>query len=198
MNTTLLKPRRRSQALAEFTMILPIFLTLMCGVFDYGFMIGNSQVMAMAAREGANTAARQNVDALNRSLQATVLAAQPRLRLTSGLGGVIVTRMIRNSSIDNSNLIIETPVDASVGSTGMIYGGGDNLRNNTRIKYQNTTNGTFDWRMPRRTVRFPVTNLIDGQVIFGVEVMYTNEFVTPIGTLIGLVTPPILYDAAFF
>ena len=49
----------KSQAFVEFAIILPIFLILMCAIFDYSFMIMRMQVMTMAAREGANTATRQ-------------------------------------------------------------------------------------------------------------------------------------------
>ena len=48
-----LKARRRrckSQAFVEFAFILPIFLIMMMGIFDYSFMILREQVMAMAAR----------------------------------------------------------------------------------------------------------------------------------------------------
>ena len=41
---------RKSQAFVEFAFILPIFLIMMCGVFDYSFMIMRMQVLAMAAR----------------------------------------------------------------------------------------------------------------------------------------------------
>src|SRR5208282_5911474 len=72
-----LRHRCKSQAFIEFAFILPIFLIMMMGIFDYSFMVMRQQVMAMAAREGANTATRLTpVDAITNGLYATYNAAR--------------------------------------------------------------------------------------------------------------------------
>ena len=50
--------RRRSsgQALAEFALIIPIFLALLMGIFDFGRVVWASNSLAHAAREGARFA----------------------------------------------------------------------------------------------------------------------------------------------
>ena len=48
--------RCKSQAFFEFAVLLPVFLIMMMGIFDYSFMIMRQQVMAMAAREAAPAA----------------------------------------------------------------------------------------------------------------------------------------------
>jgi len=74
------KERRRrckSQAFVEFAFILPIFLIMLMAIFDYSFMILRQQVMAMAAREAANTATRQlPVDGISVGLNAAYNSAQ--------------------------------------------------------------------------------------------------------------------------
>lgn len=181
---------KRSQTLAEFAIILPMFLTLMCGVIDYGYLIGNANTMAMAAREAANTAARQTTDPLGRGLQAAVMAGKPRILLNSSLGGVVITRMIRGTS---NYLLVEAPIAASCRSTGLLFGGNDALKNQSRILYSTGT-----WQSDKRRPPFPPDNVADEQVLFAVEVFYTNTFVTPIGDIYGALAPTILYDAAFF
>src|ERR1700722_7655509 len=89
-----LRTRRRkckSQAFVEFAFILPIFLVMMCGVFDYSFMIMRQQVMAMAAREAANTATRQTpTDAETVGLLAAYNSARSvGVDFSGSLGGVI-------------------------------------------------------------------------------------------------------------
>jgi len=198
MNTTT-PPRgrcveNRSQSLAEFAMVLPIFLTLMCGLFDYGWMIGNSNVMALATREAGNTASRQNTDPVGRGLEAAVNSARPRLDLTSSSGGVIITRVTYDTNTNSTFVYVSAPIAGNCMSTGGLYGGGNTLLNKSRILISGET---WDSNNLRR-LPFSASNLAQEQQMYCVEVLYTNEFVTPIGTLIGLVTPPRLYDAAFF
>src|ERR1700677_4282312 len=94
-----LRERRRrckSQAFVEFAFILPIFLIMMMGIFDYSFMIMRQQIMAMAAREAANTATRQTqvTDAIPVGLNAAYNAARSvGVDFSGTLGGVIITHV---------------------------------------------------------------------------------------------------------
>jgi Flp pilus assembly protein TadG len=49
--------RRRGQALVEFCLVVPIFLILLSGVLDFGFMLFQRMSVINAAREGARAAA---------------------------------------------------------------------------------------------------------------------------------------------
>lgn len=184
----------KSQALVEFAIVLPIFLTLMAGVFDYGWMIGNSNVMALAAREAANTASRQTEDMVSRGLEAAIDSSRPRLDLASELGGVIITRVLYDTDINAFFVSVPPQLTNNCQSTGGLYGGGDALKDKSRILLPGTS-----WdENSLRALPFDADNLADKQTMYVVEIFYTNQFVTPIGTLIGLVTPPRLYDAAFY
>lgn len=188
------RAENRSQALAEFAMVLPIFLTLMCGVFDYGWMIGNSNTLATAAREAANTAARQNTDPVVRGLESAINVSRPRLDMASDKGGVIVTQVVYDPTDDTNFVSVVDPLAENCMSTGTMYGGGDNLKNKSRILI-----GANAWDTSQyRQLPFDADNLAPNQTMIVAEVFYTNEFVTPIGTLIGMLTPDRLYDAAFF
>ncbi len=50
------RPRSTGQALVEFTLIIPIFLSLLMGIFDFGRVVWASNSLASAAREGARFA----------------------------------------------------------------------------------------------------------------------------------------------
>jgi len=50
------RPRRRGQALVEFALVLPLFLLLLCGVLDFGFMLYSRMTVINASREGARLA----------------------------------------------------------------------------------------------------------------------------------------------
>src|SRR5476649_676241 len=87
------RKRCKSQAFVEFAFILPIFLIMMMGIFDYSFMVMRQQILAMAAREAANTASRQlPSDAIVVGLNAAYDAARSvSVDFSGNLGGVIIT-----------------------------------------------------------------------------------------------------------
>jgi Flp pilus assembly protein TadG len=55
------KPRRlrhrshrgRGQAMVEFALVLPVFLLVLCGILDFGFMLFDRMSLINAVREGA-------------------------------------------------------------------------------------------------------------------------------------------------
>jgi hypothetical protein len=199
----------RSQALTEFTLILPIFLTMACAVFDFGMMINNSQTLALIAREGANTASRQEfiADGLDLGLKAIVDGSKNYTGVRflgtdsdgNGLGGAVITVITKKSSNPSQLTLNDEAVPAnSVASTGLIYSTGSypnyGIRNQSKIVPAST-----NWLAPWRTSSNLSTNdFQNGQIMYVVEVFYTNNFITPIGKMIGVIAPSILYDAAYY
>src|SRR5271154_7085130 len=103
------RQRCKSQAFVEFAFILPIFLIMMMGIFDYSFMIMRQQVMAMAAREAANTATRQTVtDAIPVGLNAAYNSARSvGVDFSGPLGGVIITHVWYDSAyVDPAHVLV--------------------------------------------------------------------------------------------
>ncbi|MCE0521998.1 MAG: pilus assembly protein, partial [Methylacidiphilales bacterium] len=205
----LLRARRRrckSQAFVEFAFILPIFLIMMMGVFDYSFMIMRQQVMAMAAREGANTATRQTpADAIPIGVNAAYNAARSvGVDFSGPLGGVIITHVWYNSSyVDPGHVLLmdsqysgpaantgynsndptaANPTNAVGGMGGLFGSSQDSLFNESRIL--GGTNAASTWQSIYRHLPFPGTDLVDGDSrgVYAVEVFYTNAFITPIGS----------------
>lgn len=54
-----LRGRQRGQTLAEFALVLPIFLLVVFGVFDAGRLVYTNSVLSQAAREGARLGATE-------------------------------------------------------------------------------------------------------------------------------------------
>ncbi|HEY0256464.1 MAG TPA: TadE family protein, partial [Candidatus Methylacidiphilales bacterium] len=207
-----LRARRRrckSQAFVEFAFILPIFLIMMMAVFDYSFMIMRMQIMAMAAREGANTATRQAPGAaISVGLNAAYNAARSvGVDFSGGNGGAIITHVWYDSNYVNSSevLVLDSnyqgppshsglnttdPLAANVtngmGGMGGLYGGGGSnpspLFDSSRILAPDT-NGASGWQSRFRKLPFPGSDLVneDTRGVYAVEVMYTNVFITPLG-----------------
>jgi Flp pilus assembly protein TadG len=47
------RPKTHGQALVEFAVLLPVLLTLLLGIIEFGFLLYNQQVITNASREGA-------------------------------------------------------------------------------------------------------------------------------------------------
>jgi len=205
-----LRTRRRrckSQAFVEFAFILPIFLIMMMGIIDYSFMIMKQQVMAMAAREAANTATRQTpTDAISIGLNAAYNSARSvGIDFSGPVGGAIITHVWYDSTyVDSAHVLVldssfEGPPTNSgsdlvnpnaanwtnaMGGMGGLYGSSQSaLFNKSRIL--GGTNGISSWQNIYRQLPFPGDNLVDGDTrgVYAVEVYYTNAFITPIGAL---------------
>ena len=104
------RPSGRGQALVEFALVLPLFVLVVCGLFDMGRFVLSDSILSQGAREGARVAAVEagwigsldascgtpggprcpaNVAALSTDVQA---AAN---RMVQGLGGTITTVYLR-------------------------------------------------------------------------------------------------------
>ncbi|HEY0256525.1 MAG TPA: TadE family protein, partial [Candidatus Methylacidiphilales bacterium] len=204
-----IRRRCKSQAFVEFAFILPIFLIMMMGIFDYSFMIMRQQIMAMAAREAANTATRQTpANAFTVGVNAAYNSARAvGVDFSGPAGGVIITHVWYNSAyVDAAHVLLldstyQGPASSSgneatdplavnptnaVGGMGGLFGGSvadpSPLFNQSRILSADPVNGAT-WQSRFRKLPFPGTDLVDGddRGVYAVEVFYTNTFVTPIG-----------------
>jgi Flp pilus assembly protein TadG len=50
------RPRTRGQALTEFALVLPVFLLVLSGILDFGFLLYSRMTVINAARDGARAA----------------------------------------------------------------------------------------------------------------------------------------------
>ena len=146
-------------------------------------MIMRQQVMAMAAREAANTATRQTTsDAIPVGLNAAYNAARSvGVDFSGPLGGVIITHVWYDSSyVDSAHVLVldssyEGPASSSgqdtndplapnvanaMGGMGGLYGASQTaLFDESRI-ISGDTNGATGWQSRFRQLPFPGTDLI--------------------------------------
>jgi Flp pilus assembly protein TadG len=158
------------QAMLEFAIIASLIITLVFALIDFGRAFNSLQVMIGLTRQGSNLASRG--DSLTASAAAVVSGDAP-LDLTDN-GEVIVTS-VTNSS--NTNLI-----------TGQVSQGGI-----SQVSKVGTGVGSV------ATVPASVAAMLQpGQTVYITEVYYSFQPITPIGSLLGVVMPSTLYEAAYF
>ena len=63
MNMTALRRDEKGQAMVEFTMILPVLVVVVLGIFQFGVLFNNYVTLTDAVRAGARTAAVSRDDA---------------------------------------------------------------------------------------------------------------------------------------
>jgi Flp pilus assembly protein TadG len=105
--------RSRGQSLVEFSLVLPIFLIVLAGVIDFGFMFFSRMTVINAAREGARWAVTQ-----------TDVTKIPTNSAGNGLqqsGGAIGTNLL---GLSWSNMTVQLScVAAGGGSCDFVAGG---------------------------------------------------------------------------
>ncbi len=76
--------RSRGQSLVEFAVVLPVFLLVLSGIMDFGFLLYSRMTVINAAREGARIATTMTEDA------GTIPAAVTS-QVNAAAGGLTVT-----------------------------------------------------------------------------------------------------------
>ena len=134
MNTKRTPTRRgrrrgsRGQSLVEFSLVLPIFLIVLAGVLDFGFMLFSRMTVINAAREGARWAVTQSdVTKIPTNSGGTGLQQQ---------GGAIGSNLL---GLTWSSLTVQLScVAASGGSCDFAAGGATNAQAGDSIIVQTT------------------------------------------------------------
>ena len=166
------------QAAAEFAVVVPLLLVLICGAIDFGRALNDVQIMADLTRQGSNLASRGTP--LNEST-AAVVSGESGLDLVH-FGDVIITSVTNESGAykisgqDSSTtdgltkLSATSKIGTGVGSTATLPAAAQSA-------------------IPQ-----------SGQTLFVTEIFFTFSPVTPIGTLTSSVIslPTTLYDTAYF
>jgi Flp pilus assembly protein TadG len=158
------------QAMLEFAIIAGLVITLVFAVVDFGRAFNQVQVMIELTRQGSNLASRGTP--LLDSAQAVVAGDAP-LDL-SNHGEVILTSVTNNS---HGNIITGQVAQGAITSASRIGAGVGSTAT-----------------IPASAVAM----LQPGQTIYITEVFYTYQAITPVATLLNIVMPSTLYQAAYF
>jgi Flp pilus assembly protein TadG len=82
----------RGQSLAEFALVIPIFLLLLLGLMDFGFLLYSRMTVINAARDGARVG-------ITLTDTPNVITAQVASQVTGSGGGMITNGMVTTTCI---------------------------------------------------------------------------------------------------
>ncbi len=85
------RPRSRGQSLVEFALVLPVFLLILSGLLDFGFLLYSRMTVINAAREGARVATTMtdNPGAIPGAVSSRVSEAASGLPVTTSTSCVL-------------------------------------------------------------------------------------------------------------
>lgn len=96
--------RRRGSQIVEFALIVPVLLTMVMGIIEYGFMVKNNLTIANAARDGARAAAVGELPStiqtrvINEAKPMTVSTSQITMTRSTDQGATFPTTLGTSSS----------------------------------------------------------------------------------------------------
>jgi hypothetical protein len=111
--------RARGAAVVEFAVILPLLLTILFGIIEYGWLFMVRQTLQQAAREGCR------VGILQSSQPADVQARVDGVMGAGGLSGYTFTYAPAVPGVDPTETVTVTIPYAEVSLLGVYFGRGD-------------------------------------------------------------------------
>jgi Flp pilus assembly protein TadG len=169
------RARSRGQALVEFSLILPLFLTILLAIIEFGFAFNAVLAINFASRNAALTAAEggdaEGTDCLVlRAIESDVGAPADRARI----GHVDIFR-----SDKNGDRIGDATVYArNGGSTTCTYAGGTTVT----VPYSLIADGYPTAERCNTLAGCGSGRSLD---LVGVEITYTHVWVTPLRNFVG-------------
>ncbi len=173
--------RESGQALLEFALVALLMIAMAFGIIDFSRAVYQKQVIAHLTREGSNLASRSTSGTpLTDAANAVVNGATPLDLNTNGY--VIVT------SVENNNGTCTITGQFALGGKSAVSKIGQAKR---RGGY---TTPVLPQPCSAKGTGLPQNN----QTMYVTEVFYNYSPLTPIGSLVNVVLPSQLYDAAYF
>ena len=112
--------RRPGSAAVEFAVVLPLFMTLLFGIWEVGRMVQVSQVLQNAAREAARQASTGEVSlaTIQTNVQSYIQGAQPQITnfnnfnvAFANLTNTAVTDPTGSTQLDKFTITVTMPFD---------------------------------------------------------------------------------------
>lgn len=167
--------RGRGQALVEFSLVLPLFLTIMLAIIEFGFAFNAVLAVNFASRNAALTAAEGGDSAgtdclVLRTIEGDIAAPADRSRI----GRVQIFRSDRNGDRIGDPTIYAR----GEGSTTCDYAGGTTVT----VPYALLQDGYSEEDRCNT-----LAGCTDGRTLdlVGVEISYTHVWVTPLRNFVG-------------
>lgn len=167
----------RGQSLVEYAMTVPVFLLILLGMLEFGFAFSHHLTMEYSTREGARTGA----SLANGSDQVACAIVDDQViaavqRVLTGAGSQV--------SINRIGEIRVYKADANGRELGPVnvwtLGAGPTVEG-VALKFRETSSG---WNAcGRKNLQVGTSDRVDS---IGVSITYDYDFVTPLGSLMGI------------
>lgn len=171
----------RGQSLVEFTLILPVILTLVFGMLELGFAINHNTAIETASRQGARVGSElvNGERSCNMGVTANSNLVDPQI-----IGAIEGALVSAGSPIDPSQVqsikIFQANTDGTMSSKvnswtysyragPLLAGAGQNL---------DFVQGSANWDASTRCGSAPAPSI-------GVRITYTYKFITPLGAIVS-------------
>ena len=172
--------RRRGQALVEFAVVLPVFLLILLGIVEFGFAFAHHITMEYATREGARMGAglANGSDTFDcKDVDDQVVAAVQRVLTASG-------SQLDVSQVGQIRIYKANASGAESGPANVWTPGKGPKVDGAHLLFKQSSG---NWNACARN------NAGLGQTdSIGVSLVYGYRYVTPLGSLTGLVGTPVL------
>jgi hypothetical protein len=169
-----------AQALVEFAVVLPVFLLILLGMVEFGFVFSNHITMEYATREGARMGAglaNGSVAFDCKDVDDQVIAAVQRVLTASG-------SQVEVGQVGEIRIYESNPSGQEAGPANVWTPGKGPKVDGVHLLFQKSSG---DWdACSRNNAGFGRTDSI------GVSLVYDYRFVTPVGSVLGLVGTPAL------
>ena len=167
----------RGQGLVEFAMLVPVFMLLLLGLLEFGFVFDHTMTVSYATREGARSGsafAQGNASIPCANIDQNIIAAVQRVLTAPG------------SLVDRLNVASITIYKAQ--SNGTPVANASNVwtndgAGNFQAPGTGTNSNTLQWNACSRINGVTPDSL-------GVAIVYNYKFVTPLSAAMGFFGPP--------
>lgn len=141
--------RRGGLAIVEFALVVPILLTLLLGIMEFGWLVRNSLTLSNAAREGARVA---SLGRTTTDIRTRIQNSVGTLRVTSPNGDIIMRWSDNNGTDGYPFTITDTTATTSTPAVNTVPPG-KLIRITVRTNNQALT-GFFPFLRDRNVVSF--------------------------------------------
>jgi len=169
-----------AQALVEFAIVLPVFLLVLLAIVEFGFAFSHHMTMQYATREGARTGAGLAHGSIAfdcHDVDDQVIAAVQRVLTASG------------SQLDLTNVgeirIYKANGDGEESGPANVWTLGKGPKVDGAHLLFKHSSGNWD-ACTRNNAGFGLTDSI------GVSLVYDYRYITPLGSMAGMVGTPVL------
>ena len=170
----------RGQGLVEFAMLVPVFMLLLLGLLEFGFVFDHTMTVSYATREGARSGAafaQGNASIPCANIDQNIIAAVQRV-LTAP--GSLVDRLnVASITIYKANPVTGDGTPAANASNVWTNDGAGNFQ----APGTGTNSNTVQWNACSRINGVSPDSL-------GVAIVYNYKFVTPLSAALGFFGPP--------